>query len=62
MPIMSGTEMIKEIRKINKDIPIFVLSGLLNLEDEMKELGINDFFQKPVVDHFKIKYTISRYF
>lgn len=49
MPVMSGIEMLKEIRKINSKIPIYVVSADIKLQNEIMSLGAKRFFQKPLV-------------
>ena len=50
MPIMNGLDMIKHIRKENKDIPIIVSSAFNNSEYLLKaiDLGINHYLLKPI--------------
>lgn len=49
MPIMNGLELIAEVRKTNKDIPIIIMSA--HTEDEYmktaKNLGVTDYLLKP---------------
>jgi two-component system response regulator AtoC len=50
MPRKDGIEALKEIRRINKTVPVIMLSGAsapLQVVDAMKN-GANDFFPKPV--------------
>ena len=49
MPVMSGMETIKRIRKFDKTIPIIVMSSSsLPMDEEMSlEIGANAFFLKP---------------
>ncbi len=50
MPRMSGTELVKKIRAMDKDIPILILTALESFED--KELGFqsgsDDYMVKPI--------------
>lgn len=54
MPIMNGYEAAREIRSMNdeyfKEIPIIALtaSSVLEVEDDIKEVGMNDCISKPV--------------
>lgn len=50
MPGMSGTELIKEIRKIHKNIPIIMVSGYASVDNVVKAMryGATNFFKKPV--------------
>lgn len=48
MPVLNGSELIKKIRQIDKDIPIFVVSAYVyDLENSQKEL-VNAVFEKPI--------------
>ena len=52
MPIMTGTEMIKEIRKIDKNIEIFVTTAFSNQNkevEELQEIGISGYQMKRAV-------------
>lgn len=51
MPIMSGTEMITEIRKIDKTVPIIITTayGSQNLElQSLSKVGMTDYVMKPL--------------
>jgi signal transduction histidine kinase/CheY-like chemotaxis protein len=50
MPIMSGYEATKEIRKYNKDIPIIALTAAAMIEDKQKalEAGMDEHLSKPI--------------
>lgn len=41
MPIMDGSETIKQIRKFNKNIPIIIISAYLN-DPKIKEIAASD--------------------
>lgn len=60
MPKMNGLEMAEEIRKLDKDVPIIVISGSDNAEDaeRMFEMGISRFQMKPL-DTGKLTNTIQ---
>ncbi|WP_397599587.1 response regulator [Silvanigrella sp.] len=49
MPKIDGFQFTEQIRKINKFIPIILVSGNLDLESSKKflKLGVNDFIDKP---------------
>lgn len=49
MPIMSGFELSREIRKVNANIPIIICTGYSEKEDldKIEEIGITTLFQKP---------------
>jgi DNA-binding response OmpR family regulator len=50
MPVMNGMEFIKEIRKLNKKIPIIILSAHSDKEKlkEAIKVGLIDYLDKPV--------------
>ena len=52
MPIMNGIQMYKEIRKINKKIPVIGFTGAdLDMEDdEVSTLGFTKMIHKPIDD------------
>lgn len=49
MPSMNGFELINEIKKIEKNLPIYVISGDINLKEQTNSLGIKNFFNKPLI-------------
>jgi len=62
MPIMGGSEMISEIRKIDNNIPIVVTTayGSQNEEvDSLIKIGMTDYVMKPV-DIMKLVQTIDK--
>ena len=48
MPEMDGIETLKEIRKINPDLKVIMLTAVdsANLEREAREIGVSDFLRK----------------
>jgi CheY-like chemotaxis protein len=51
MPGMTGTEFVRELRKIEPDLPVLVISGLEEAEDEYADLDVL-FRMKPLLpDH-----------
>jgi DNA-binding NtrC family response regulator len=40
MPGMSGAEFVKELRSFNPDIPVLVMSGLPDADEEYKDLNV----------------------
>ena len=50
IPDLQGIELVKEIKKINKDIPVIMITGLSvrNLEQEVSEGGVDTLLIKPV--------------
>lgn len=56
MPELDGMETTKKLRKQNHNLPIIALTADINKEvqDKMKEVGMNDFIAKPIrVDEIK---------
>jgi PAS domain S-box-containing protein len=62
MPIMSGYESTRNIREINKTIPIIALTAAAMIEDKQKalEAGMNDHLGKPINQNELYK-TISKF-
>ena len=48
MPGMTGAEFVREVRSFDKDVPVLVISGLLEAEDEYQELNAH-FRLKPLL-------------
>lgn len=50
MPGMSGTDLIKEIRRFDKEIPVIMVSGYASVDNVVKAMryGATNFFKKPV--------------
>jgi DNA-binding response OmpR family regulator len=46
MPGTSGAAFVRELRKLSPQVPILVISGLAEAEDEYKALGVS-FLNKP---------------
>ena len=47
----AGTNFVKEVRLIDREVPIYILSSVgdsLNLSTDYSELGLNGIFQKPI--------------
>lgn len=62
MPEMNGIEALKEIRKLNTEIPIVMQSAYV-FDSDMKaaeEAGASDFVTKPIIIKM-LKATISKY-
>lgn len=51
MPGMNGAELSEEIKKINSQVPIILVSGFSSKfgEEDAKSLGINMFVRKPLL-------------
>lgn len=48
MPDGDGRYLLREVRKMNLDIPFIIVSGFLeNIEDELKSLGVTHILRKP---------------
>ncbi len=62
MPIMDGLTATKEIRKINKEIPIIALTANAYDSDRDKayEAGCNNYMAKPIITN-KLREMISSY-
>lgn len=48
MPGMSGSEFVTELRKLHPDLPILVISGMEEAQDEYADLNVT-FRQKPLM-------------
>ena len=50
MPLLSGFDMIRQLRALRPDIPIVLTTGYLSPEDERvaRELGVRDLLSKPI--------------
>jgi DNA-binding NtrC family response regulator len=61
MPILTGEELIQEIKQIRPDILTILYTGYSSLvdEDKAKELGIDAFMMKPI-DLPQLLHTIRR--
>ena len=61
MPVMTGYEMIQEIRKIDNNIPIIVTTAYGSQNEEvinLSKIGMSDYVMKPV-DIMKLVQTID---
>jgi len=49
MPVLTGTELLKEIRNINQDVPFIIITGFANVDNAIEaiRLGASDFIKKP---------------
>jgi DNA-binding NtrC family response regulator len=49
LPTMNGIELLKEVRKVNKEVPFLIMTayGSINIAVEAMKNGANDFIQKP---------------
>jgi DNA-binding response OmpR family regulator len=57
MPKIDGKQLVRQIREFNKNIPIIIVSGTLELEQKVTEgLDIQGFIKKPfdIEDIFNI--------
>lgn len=48
MPQMSGLELVKKINEVNKDVKVLLMSAFEMESDNLKELKLNEFLQKPL--------------
>lgn len=56
MPELDGMEATKKLRKQNHNLPVIALTADINkeIQDKMKEVGMNDFIAKPIrIDEIK---------
>jgi two-component system response regulator (stage 0 sporulation protein F) len=65
MPAVNGVDVLQELRRLNKQIPVIILSGSLDLRnfiDDLKKLNYNEknILYKPV-DLFELLKTIKNY-
>ena len=58
MPDMNGSEIVEELRRRGRDLPVIVVSGATNREEAIQfvRLGVFDFFEKPIREE---KFTLS---
>jgi len=62
MPVMTGTEMITEIRKTNKEIPIVVTTAYGSQNEDiikLQDIGMDEYVMKPV-DMMKLINAIDK--
>ncbi|MGB9802486.1 response regulator [Desulfofundulus sp.] len=59
MPGMSGLDTLREIRRINQDVPVIVMTayGDLELLGEVKKLGVRHYVSKPF-DLQEVRYLV----
>jgi signal transduction histidine kinase len=62
MPKLNGIEIIKEVRKKEKYLPIIVISGTgsINFAVEAIKLGADDFISKPIIDFKQLEISIEK--
>jgi two-component SAPR family response regulator len=48
MPQMSGLELVKKINQVDKDVKVLLMSAFEMESDNLKELKLNEFLQKPL--------------
>ena len=48
MPEMSGIELIKRVNQINKNVKVFLTTAFELKNDELQELKMNEFLNKPI--------------
>nr|WP_168711054.1 ATP-binding protein [Ningiella ruwaisensis] len=62
MPVMDGYEATRQIRKLDKHIPIIALSANVMEEDRQRAMaaGMNDYLHKPIVRE-KLNLTLNKY-
>jgi PAS domain S-box-containing protein len=62
MPVMNGYEATREIRKLNKDLPVIAFTAYVFANDKVQclEAGCNDFIPKPMDKNLLLK-MLSKY-
>jgi len=62
MPGVSGIEIIKEIRKINKDLPTIIISGTVDVNEAVNCLreGADDYILKPILGGTELEARIEK--
>jgi two-component SAPR family response regulator len=45
---MSGLELVKKINQVDKDVKVLLMSAFEMESDNLKELKLNEFLQKPL--------------
>ncbi|MEJ9281444.1 response regulator, partial [Ureibacillus thermosphaericus] len=61
MPVMSGIEALRQIRKMDSDVPVVLFTGYN--EKAVKEaltLGVKDFLNKPIIEE-QVKKVLRKY-
>jgi DNA-binding NtrC family response regulator len=48
MPQMSGLELVKKINQVDKDVKVLLMSAFEMESDNLKELKLHEFLQKPL--------------
>jgi CheY-like chemotaxis protein len=50
MPVMSGFDVARELLTIRRNLPVFMMSGNVDREDELRaqELGVREIVLKPL--------------
>ena len=50
MPVMSGFDLARELLTVRRNLPVFVMSGNVEHEDQLRarELGVRDVLLKPI--------------
>ena len=52
MPVMDGLEFVRRVRDVDKEVPLIMLTSLLNSEDIVLagEAGVNTYVEKPAAE------------
>jgi two-component system cell cycle response regulator DivK len=63
LPDMDGYQIIRELRKIDADVPVIALSAYAFPSDRLKaaELGFNDYIVKPILDFDRFGEIVLRH-
>ncbi len=61
LPDINGVEILKEIKKINKDLPVIMISaqGSVEVALESIKLGAYDYFTKPISETSKLELSVK---
>ena len=61
MPSMNGFQLLSELRAIDQDVPVLVMTGYSSVENavEAMKLGANDFIKKPF-DFTELRHLVER--
>ena len=62
MPEMSGIELIKRVNQINKNVKVFLMTTFELKNEELQELQMNEFLNKPIYTQRLIEMVKVTYF
>ena len=61
MPEMSGIELIKRVNQINKNVKVFLMTAFELKNEELQELQMNEFLNKPIYTQRLVE-MVKRYY